>query len=77
MLIWQIAIQEYRGNMTIAHKVTNIDIDSHGLERGKLDNTPDKPDCVALEAEPQIPIEGIDMTDIRNEFFEEVRDSYK
>ncbi|MBW0577040.1 hypothetical protein O181_116755, partial [Austropuccinia psidii MF-1] len=45
MLRWQIAIQEYRGNMTIA--------------------------------EPQIPIEGINITDVGTEFFEEVRESYK
>ncbi|MBW0505195.1 hypothetical protein O181_044910 [Austropuccinia psidii MF-1] len=40
-------------------------------------NTPDNPAYVPLEAEPQIPIEGINITDIGNEFFEEVRESYK
>ncbi|MBW0497853.1 hypothetical protein O181_037568 [Austropuccinia psidii MF-1] len=29
------------------------------------------------EAEPQIPIEGINITDVGTEFFEEVRESYK
>ncbi|MBW0494102.1 hypothetical protein O181_033817 [Austropuccinia psidii MF-1] len=33
MLIWQIAIQEYRGNMTIVHKDGNIHKNSDGLSR--------------------------------------------
>ncbi|MBW0528990.1 hypothetical protein O181_068705 [Austropuccinia psidii MF-1] len=40
-------------------------------------NTPDNPAYVPLEAEPQSPIEGINITDIGTEFFEEVRESYK
>ncbi|MBW0537930.1 hypothetical protein O181_077645 [Austropuccinia psidii MF-1] len=35
------------------------------------------PAYVPLEAKPQIPIEGINITDIGTEFFEEVRESYK
>ncbi|MBW0534142.1 hypothetical protein O181_073857 [Austropuccinia psidii MF-1] len=45
--------------------------------RWELANTPDNPAYVALEAEPQIPIEGINITDIGTKFFEEVRESYK
>ncbi|MBW0534445.1 hypothetical protein O181_074160 [Austropuccinia psidii MF-1] len=77
MLRWQIAIQEYRGNMTIVHKSGNIHKNSDGLSRWALANTPDNPAYVPLEAEPQILIEGINITDIGNEFFEEVRESYK
>ncbi|MBW0585528.1 hypothetical protein O181_125243 [Austropuccinia psidii MF-1] len=33
MLRWQIAIQEYRGNMTIVHKAGNIHKNSDGLSR--------------------------------------------
>ncbi|MBW0498538.1 hypothetical protein O181_038253 [Austropuccinia psidii MF-1] len=77
MLRWQIAIQEYRGNMTIVLKAGNIHKNAIGLSRWALANTPDNPDYVALEAEPQIPIEGIDITDIATQFFEEVRESYK
>ncbi|MBW0462145.1 hypothetical protein O181_001860 [Austropuccinia psidii MF-1] len=77
MLRWQIAIQEYRGNMTIAHKAGNIHKNANGISRWKLANTPDNPAYVLLEAEPQIPIEGINITDIGTEFFEEVRDYYK
>ncbi|MBW0501489.1 hypothetical protein O181_041204 [Austropuccinia psidii MF-1] len=77
MLRWQIAIQEYRGNMTIVHKAGNIHKNSEGLSRWALANTPDNPDYVPLEAEPQFPYEGINITDIGTEFFEEVRYSYK
>ncbi|MBW0533138.1 hypothetical protein O181_072853 [Austropuccinia psidii MF-1] len=44
MLIWQIAIQEYRGNI---HK------NAERLIRWALANTPDNPAYVPLEAEPQ------------------------
>ncbi|MBW0567163.1 hypothetical protein O181_106878 [Austropuccinia psidii MF-1] len=77
MLRWQIAIQEYRGNMTIVHKSGNIHKNSDGLSRWTLANTPDIPAYVPLKAEPQIPIEVINITHIGTEFFEEVRESYK
>ncbi|MBW0475476.1 hypothetical protein O181_015191 [Austropuccinia psidii MF-1] len=77
MLRWQIAIQEYRGNMTIVHKAGNIHKNADGLSRWALANTPDNPAYVPLEAELQIPIEGINITDIGTELFEEVRESYK
>ncbi|MBW0565944.1 hypothetical protein O181_105659 [Austropuccinia psidii MF-1] len=64
MLRWQIAIQEYRGNMTIAHMAGNIHKNADGLSRWALANTPDTSAYVPLEAEAQIPIEGIKMTDI-------------
>ncbi|MBW0588334.1 hypothetical protein O181_128049 [Austropuccinia psidii MF-1] len=63
--------------MTIAHKVGNIHKNADGLSGWALANTPDNPAYVPLEAEPQIPIEGINITDIRTEFFEEVRESSK
>ncbi|MBW0547968.1 hypothetical protein O181_087683 [Austropuccinia psidii MF-1] len=77
MLRWQIAIQEYRGNMTIVHKESKIHKNSDGLSRWALANTPNNPAYVPLEAEPQSPIERINMTDIGTEFFEEVREYYK
>ncbi|MBW0541685.1 hypothetical protein O181_081400 [Austropuccinia psidii MF-1] len=52
MLRWQIAIQEYRGNMSIVHKSGNIHKNSDGLSRWALANTPDTPAYVPLEAEP-------------------------
>ncbi|MBW0514806.1 hypothetical protein O181_054521 [Austropuccinia psidii MF-1] len=77
MLRWQTAIQEYGGNMTIIHKAGNIHKDADRLSRWELANTPDNPSYVPLEAEPQIPIEGIHITDIATEIFQEVTESYK
>ncbi|MBW0523205.1 hypothetical protein O181_062920 [Austropuccinia psidii MF-1] len=77
MLRWKIALQEYGGNMNIVHKSGSIHKNSDGLSRWALVNTPDNPAYVPLEAEPQIPIEGINTTDIGTEFFEKVRESYK
>ncbi|MBW0512794.1 hypothetical protein O181_052509 [Austropuccinia psidii MF-1] len=39
MLRWQIAIKEYRGNMTIAYKSGNIHENTDGLSRWALANT--------------------------------------
>ncbi|MBW0563473.1 hypothetical protein O181_103188 [Austropuccinia psidii MF-1] len=77
MLRWHIAIQEYRGNMTIVHKAGNIHKNAYGLSRWALPNTPDNPAYVPISAETQIPIEGINIRDVGTEFFEEVRESYK
>ncbi|MBW0486113.1 hypothetical protein O181_025828 [Austropuccinia psidii MF-1] len=77
MLRWQISIQEYRDNMTILHKAGVIYKNADGLSRWALPNTPYNPAYVPTSAEPQIPIEGIDITDVGTEFFEEVRESYK
>ncbi|MBW0513807.1 hypothetical protein O181_053522 [Austropuccinia psidii MF-1] len=73
MLRWQIAIQEYRGNMIIVHRAGNIHENSDGLNRCTLPNTPANPAYVPISSEPQIPIEGINITDVGTEFFEEVR----
>ncbi|MBW0577423.1 hypothetical protein O181_117138 [Austropuccinia psidii MF-1] len=56
MLRWQIAIQEYRGNMTIVHKAGNIHNNANVLSRWELPNTPDDPAYVCTSAEPQIAI---------------------
>ncbi|MBW0544682.1 hypothetical protein O181_084397 [Austropuccinia psidii MF-1] len=77
MLRWQMAIQEYRGNMTIVHKEGNIHKDADGLSRWALANTPNNPAYVPLKAEPHFTIEGINIIDIVTEFFGEVGESYK
>ncbi|MBW0511672.1 hypothetical protein O181_051387 [Austropuccinia psidii MF-1] len=77
ILRWQIAIQEYRGNMTLVHKSGKIHKNADGLSRWASGNTPDNPAYVPLEAEPQIPIEGINITEIGTGLLEEVRESYK
>ncbi|MBW0575497.1 hypothetical protein O181_115212 [Austropuccinia psidii MF-1] len=76
MLRWQIAIQEYRGNMTIVHKDGSIHQNADGLSRWPLPNNIYNPAHVPEEASPQIPIEGISVTDLNTTFFEEVRSSY-
>ncbi|MBW0521318.1 hypothetical protein O181_061033 [Austropuccinia psidii MF-1] len=77
MLRWQIAIQEYRINVTIVHKTGNTHKNSDGLRRWALVNTPHNPAYVPLEAESHLLIECINITDVGTEFFEEVRESYK
>ncbi|MBW0514976.1 hypothetical protein O181_054691 [Austropuccinia psidii MF-1] len=77
MLRWQIAIQDYRGNMTIVHKAGNIHKNADHLSRWELPNTPDNPTYVPATAETQISIEGSNITYVGTEFFEKVRESYK
>ncbi|MBW0501395.1 hypothetical protein O181_041110 [Austropuccinia psidii MF-1] len=76
MLRWQIALQEYRGNMNIVHKHANIHKNEDGLSRWPLPNDIDNPAYVPEEASLQIPKEGIRFTDSNTTFFEEVRNSY-
>ncbi|MBW0508825.1 hypothetical protein O181_048540 [Austropuccinia psidii MF-1] len=77
MLRWQIAIQDYRGNMTIVHKAGKIHKKPDGLSQWELPNTPYNPAYFPTSTEPQITIDGINVTDVGTEFFEEVRESYK
>ncbi|MBW0519976.1 hypothetical protein O181_059691 [Austropuccinia psidii MF-1] len=58
--------------MTILHKEGNIHQNFYGLRMWALANTPDKPAYVPLEAEPQIPIDGIKIAYFGTEFFEEL-----
>ncbi|MBW0542628.1 hypothetical protein O181_082343 [Austropuccinia psidii MF-1] len=74
MLRWQIAIQEYSGNMTIVHKSGNIHKSEDGISRWALANTPENPAWVPQEEHH---IEGICVTDIGREFFNKVKESYK
>ncbi|MBW0551919.1 hypothetical protein O181_091634 [Austropuccinia psidii MF-1] len=77
ILRWQIAIQEYGGNMIIVHKAVNIHKTADDLSRWKLPNTPENYVYVPTSEELQIPIEGIGITDMGTGFFEECRESYK
>ncbi|MBW0549778.1 hypothetical protein O181_089493 [Austropuccinia psidii MF-1] len=76
MLRWQIAIQEYRGNMTTVHKHGNVPKNLGGQSRWPLPNDIVNPAYVPEEDSPQIPIEGISVTELNTTFFEEVRKSY-
>ncbi|MBW0572440.1 hypothetical protein O181_112155 [Austropuccinia psidii MF-1] len=62
--------------MTIVHKDGNIHKNADGLSRWPFPNDIDNPAHVPEEAFPQIPIEGISVTDLSTTFFEEVRNSY-
>ncbi|MBW0463933.1 hypothetical protein O181_003648 [Austropuccinia psidii MF-1] len=77
MLRWQIAIQEYRGNMTIVHNSGNIHKNADGISMWELGNTTDNPVYVPVEAETNILIEGINITHIGTELFEKVREYHK
>ncbi|MBW0513747.1 hypothetical protein O181_053462 [Austropuccinia psidii MF-1] len=70
MLRWKIAIQEYRGNMTIVHKSGNIHKNADGLSRWALANMPEKPAWVPQEVHH---IEGICVTVIGTEFFNQLK----
>ncbi|MBW0518560.1 hypothetical protein O181_058275 [Austropuccinia psidii MF-1] len=74
MLRWQIAIQEYRGNMTIVHKSGNINKNADCLRISALANTPENSAWVPQEEHH---IEGICVTDIGTEFFNQVKERYK
>ncbi|MBW0525801.1 hypothetical protein O181_065516 [Austropuccinia psidii MF-1] len=74
MLRWQIATQQCRGNMTIVHKSCNIHKNLDGLSRWALANTPENLAWVPQEVHH---IEGICVTDIGTEFFNQVKESYK
>ncbi|MBW0561658.1 hypothetical protein O181_101373 [Austropuccinia psidii MF-1] len=43
MLRWQIALQEYRGNITIIYKEVNSHTNAYGLRRWPLDNVKSNP----------------------------------
>ncbi|MBW0534461.1 hypothetical protein O181_074176 [Austropuccinia psidii MF-1] len=76
MLRWKIAIQEYRGNITIVHKDGNIHKNADGLRTWPLPNNIYNPSHFPEEAFSQIPMEAISVTDLNTTFFEEVRNSY-
>ncbi|MBW0573213.1 hypothetical protein O181_112928 [Austropuccinia psidii MF-1] len=63
MLRWQIAIQQYSGNMTIIYKEGKSHTNADGLRRRPLDNVKSNP-AYDLEAAAKIPMHfmGIDRT---------------
>ncbi|MBW0465903.1 hypothetical protein O181_005618 [Austropuccinia psidii MF-1] len=74
MLRCQIAIKKYRGNMAIFNESGNIHKNEAGLSRGALENTPENTEWVPQEENHT---EGICVTDIGTEFFNQVKESYK
>ena len=76
MLRWQIAIQQYRGHMTIVHKAGIKHKNADGLSRWALPNTPENPAYVP-ENEDIFPILGIHVCDLDKAFYDNVKSSYK
>ncbi|MBW0561090.1 hypothetical protein O181_100805 [Austropuccinia psidii MF-1] len=65
MLMCQIAIQEYRGNMTIIYKEGKSHINADGLSRWPLDNVKSNP-AYDPEAESKIPIHFMEIDRKKN-----------
>ncbi|MBW0581353.1 hypothetical protein O181_121068 [Austropuccinia psidii MF-1] len=74
ILRWQIAIKEYRGNMTIVHKSGNIHKNADGLSRWALANTPENSAWVPQEDHH---IEAICVTDNGTEFVNQLDEIWK
>ncbi|MBW0525513.1 hypothetical protein O181_065228 [Austropuccinia psidii MF-1] len=60
MLRWQIAIQEYRGNMTIIYRESKIHNNADGLSRWLLDNIKRNP-AYDPEVAAKIPIQFMEI----------------
>ncbi|MBW0506193.1 hypothetical protein O181_045908 [Austropuccinia psidii MF-1] len=74
ILRFQTAIQECRGNINIAHKSGNIHKQADDLSSWALANTPENPAWVPQEENHT---EGLCVTDIGTEFFNQPKESYK
>ncbi|MBW0513334.1 hypothetical protein O181_053049 [Austropuccinia psidii MF-1] len=70
MLRWQIAIQEYRGNMTIIYKESKSNTNSDGLSRWPLDNVKSNP-TYDPGVSAKIPIHFIEIDRKKNFRFSE------
>ncbi|MBW0535539.1 hypothetical protein O181_075254 [Austropuccinia psidii MF-1] len=70
MLRWQIAIQEYTGNMTIIYKEGEIHTNAEGLSRWPLDNVKNNP-AYDPEVTAKIPIHFMEIYRKQNFRFSE------
>ncbi|MBW0547032.1 hypothetical protein O181_086747 [Austropuccinia psidii MF-1] len=70
MLRWQIAIQEYIGNITIIYKEGKSHTNADGLSRLPLDNVKSNPACEP-EISAKIPIHFMEIDRSRNFRFSE------
>jgi hypothetical protein len=77
MLRWMMAIQEYKPFMTITHRPGKFHNNADGLSRMALPNDSDNPAWEPEEMERDIPVMGISLCELSDEFFEEVKDSYE
>ncbi|MBW0569527.1 hypothetical protein O181_109242 [Austropuccinia psidii MF-1] len=70
MLRWQVAIQEYRGNITIIYKEGKSHINADGLRRWPLDNVKSTP-AYDPEVAAKIPIHFMEIDRRKNFRFSE------
>ncbi|MBW0569544.1 hypothetical protein O181_109259 [Austropuccinia psidii MF-1] len=70
MLRWQLAIQEYRGNITIIYKEGKSHTNADGLIRWPLDNVKSNP-AYDPEVAAKIPIHFMEMDRKKNFIFSE------
>ncbi|KAA1079658.1 hypothetical protein PGT21_020011 [Puccinia graminis f. sp. tritici] len=63
--------------MTIIHKEGNLHKNTDGLSRWPLPNNVDNPAYDQENLPSSLPIMGINVTDLNEEFFNDIRDSYK
>lgn len=76
MLRWQIAIQEYRGNMTIRHRDGIKHKNADGLSRWALKNDKNNHAYDEDLKERDIPIMGIYISDLEETFWSDIREIY-
>ncbi|MBW0585701.1 hypothetical protein O181_125416 [Austropuccinia psidii MF-1] len=70
LLRWQIGRQEHRNSRNIFNTDGNIHQTADGLSILPLPNNIENSSYIPEEASPQIPIEGISVTDLNTTFFE-------
>ena len=70
------AIQEYRGNMTIIHRDCVKHKNADGLSRWSLENNVSNPAWDEETDVRELPMMGVDISDLAESFWEQVRQSY-
>ncbi|KAK4701579.1 hypothetical protein P7C70_g4650, partial [Phenoliferia sp. Uapishka_3] len=75
MLRWQLAIQEYRGRMTILHREGRIHQNADGMSRMALPNDASNP-AADLSGEPEAVVHALSFVELNDEFFATIKASY-
>ena len=74
MFRWQLAIQEYRGRMTISHRAGALHMNADLLSRHPLPNDANNP--AGVDEVDMVEIFGLHVVDLASEFFAEVAEGY-
>ncbi|KAI7932930.1 hypothetical protein MJO28_017909 [Puccinia striiformis f. sp. tritici] len=77
MMRWQIAIQEWRGSMTITHRDGIIHKNADGLSRWVLPNDMENPAFDTEELVREVPIMAIAVSGLASDFWDSVESSYE